>query len=214
MSEPAIPTPFFRCLAADLRLLCREKNTFPRRLFAFLTNRGFQAIFLYRLARQFLKAHIPLVPLILSRLAQFLYAIDISPHAQLGPGIVIVHGFGVVIGAETRIHGDCCIYHGVTFGDRGSEWTGSQIPDGHPTVEPACMFGAGAKILGPITIGRNCVIGANAVVNHTLPANSIAAGIPAKVIGTRPEMDEHLRPINRVVTPKTDSTPKQTAGAA
>ncbi len=186
---------------ADLHMLCRIKNTFLRRLIAFFTNRGFRAILLYRLAHAAKKFHIPLLPLIFSRIAQTFFAIDISPLAQLGPGIVIVHGFGVVIGAETRIEGDCCIYHGVTFGDRGSEWTGAQIEDGHPYIEKSCMFGAGAKILGPITIGRNCVIGANSVVNKSLPPSSIAAGMPAKIIGQRPEMDANLRPIHRPQSP-------------
>ncbi len=58
------------------------------------------------------------------------------------------------------------------------------------------MFGAGAKVLGPITIGKNCVIGANSVVNKNVPANSVAAGMPAKVISQRPEMDENLRPVH------------------
>jgi serine O-acetyltransferase len=185
----------FACLSADLKLLCRERNTLTRRVVAVLTNRGFHAILLYRLSRVLWKARIPLLPLILTRFAQTFYAVDIAPQALLGPGIVIVHGFGVVIGSQTRIEGDCCIFQGVTFGDRGSEWSGAQIPDGHPIVERSCMFGAGAKVLGPITIGRNTIIGANAVVNKSLPPNSIAAGVPARIIGQRSEMDENLRPV-------------------
>jgi serine O-acetyltransferase len=192
---PAMPG-LFACMRADLKLLCREKDTLARRAVGALTNRGFHAISLYRIARMLMLWHIPLAPLILSRLCQGLYAVDISPAAQLGPGIVIVHGFGVVIGTEARIEGDCCIFHGVTLGNRGSEWVGSAIPDGQPYVERSCMFGAGAKILGPLNIGRNCVIGANAVVIRNVPANSIVGGIPAKVLAHRPEMDEHLRPVN------------------
>jgi len=108
-----------------------------------------------------------------------------------------IEALGWIDGRNTRIEGDCCIFHGVTFGDRGSEWTGVQIPDGHPTVERSCMFGAGAKVLGPVTIGRNSIVGANAVVNKSLPPNSIAVGVPARVVGERPEMDENLRPIHR-----------------
>jgi serine O-acetyltransferase len=193
-----IPMPgLFACLRADLKLLCRGRDSLVHRVAAVLTNRGFHAILLYRLARAFWKAHIPLLPLILTRFAQTFYAVDIAPQASLGPGIVIVHGFGVVIGRNTRIEGDCCIFHGVTFGDRGSEWTGVQIPDGHPTVERSCMFGAGAKVLGPVTIGRNSIVGANAVVNKSVPPNSIAVGVPARVVGERAEMDENLRPIHR-----------------
>jgi serine O-acetyltransferase len=192
-----IPYPgLFRAARADLALLCRGNNTVPRRAIAILTNRGFQALFLYRLARSFTRMHIPLIPLLLSRFAQFAYAVDISPLAQLGPGIALVHCFGIVVGSATRIEGDCVIFHGVTFGDRGSEWVGDTIPDGHPYVEKSCMFGAGAKILGPLTIGKNSVIGANAVVIRNVPPNSVAAGMPAKVISQRPEMDENLRPIH------------------
>jgi len=187
----------FACLKADLKLLCRGRDSFAHRVAAVLTNRGFHAIFLYRISHALWMAHIPLLPLIFTRFAQTFYAVDIAPQAKLGPGIVIVHGFGVVIGRNTRIEGDCCIFHGVTFGDRGSEWTGVQIPDGHPTVERSCMFGAGAKVLGPVTVGRNSIVGANAVVNKSLPPNSIAVGVPARVVGERPEMDENLRPIHR-----------------
>src|SRR4051794_26286122 len=116
MSEARnIPMPgTFACLKADLKLLCRGRNSLARRTVAALTNRGFHAILLYRLSRGLWRARIPLIPLVLTRIAQTLYAVDIAPQAQLGPGIVIIHGFGVVIGCETRIEGDCCIFHGVT----------------------------------------------------------------------------------------------------
>jgi len=152
-------------------------------------------VLLYRLSRAAWKCHIPLVPLILTRLAQHLFAVDIAPAAELGPGVVIVHCFGVVIGSDTKIEGDCCIFHGVTFGDRGSEWTGSDRPDGHPRVERDCMFGAGAKILGPIRIGRNSVIGANAVVLCDVPPTALSPAAPRGSSATRPQMDENLRPI-------------------
>lgn len=143
----------------------------------------------YRLAHTLWRWKIPLLPLLLSRLAQFFFAVDIAPQADLGPGIVIVHGFGLVIGTEVRIEGDCCLFHGVTLGDRGSEWVGSTRRDGHPTLDRNVMVGAGAKILGPIHIGESSVIGANAVVLEDVPPYSIVAGIPAKVVGRRPIAD-------------------------
>lgn len=184
---------FVTCLRRDLFLLCYQYDTFAKRLLVDLTNRGFHAVFLYRIARGCWRAKVPVAPLVLTRLAQYVCAIDIAYQAKLGPGIVIVHGFGVVVGGMTRIEGDCRIFHGVTFGDRGSEWIGSNLPDGHPYVEKNCMFAAGAKVLGPVNIGRNSVVGANAVVVKDLPPSSIAGGIPAKVIGERPEMDERFR---------------------
>ncbi len=102
-------------LSADLTLLCRGNNSFLRRVIAALTNRGFQAMFLYRWARALTRMHIPLAPLFLARISQVFYAVDISPLAQLGPGVALVHCFGIVIGTATRIEGDCCIFHGVTF---------------------------------------------------------------------------------------------------
>jgi serine O-acetyltransferase len=185
----------FEGLRADIRLLRRGHPSRLKAVAVILTNRGLQALMLYRISHALWKRRIPLLPLILTRLAQHAFALDIAYQAELGPGIVIVHGFGVVIGSAVRIEGDCCIFHGVTLGDRGSEWVGSDREDGHPVVERGCMFGAGAKVLGPIRIGRNSVIGANAVVLRDIPPCSIAAGVPARVVGRRPEMDENLRPI-------------------
>jgi len=125
-----------------------------------------------------------------------LYAVDIDYEAKLGPGITITHCFGLVIGKEVIIDGDCDLFHGVTMGVRGSEWVGDMITDGHPHIESNCMIAAGAKILGPVTVGRNSVIGANAVVTRDVAPNSVMAGIPARRISERPEMNSDLRPIN------------------
>jgi len=161
-----------------------------------LTNRGLQAMIFYRLSRACLLRGIPLLPLVLTRLAQTLFAIDISPGAFLGPGVAIVHGFGVVIGGAAQIEGDCCIFHGVTLGDRGSEWVGSNRRDGHPVVERGVMIGAGAKILGPVRIGHHSVIGANAVVLKDVPPCSVAAGVPAVITSSRdnPECRDNAPP--------------------
>jgi serine O-acetyltransferase len=187
-------------LGEDIRMLLRGRSSPGSALAALLTNRGLHAILLYRMSHALWRRHVPLVPLVLTRLAQLLFAIDIAYQAELGPGIVIVHGFGLVIGSAVRIEGNCCLYHGVTLGDRGSEWVGSEREDGHPVVERDVMFGAGAKVLGPIHIGRNCVVGANAVLLADVPPCSIVAGVPARVVGTRPEMDENLRPIRAGVS--------------
>lgn len=181
------------CLRQDFKLLTRtRKSRLAKWGFAFI-NRGMQVVFLYRVSHKMWQAGIPLVSAVLSRLAQHLYSVDIDYHARLGPGIVIFHGFGIVIGCEVVMEGNCWLFHGVTFGDRGTEWIGSDALDGHPWIGKGCMFGAGAKILGPLTIGNNSVIGANAVVLKDVPPNSIVAGIPGRVVGTRPPMDENLR---------------------
>ncbi len=180
---------------ADIARLMQGKNSRSERVLAILTNRGFHAMLLHRLSHLLRQRRVPVLPLILTRIAQTLFAVDIAIDADLGPGVVIVHGFGLVIGSAVKIEGNCCLFHGVTLGDRGTEWVGSNESDGHPIVERDCMFGAGAKVLGPIRIGRNSVIGANAVVVRDVPPNSIVAGVPARIIGTRPPMDENLRPI-------------------
>ena len=181
-------------VAADYRLFNRGRKGRLRRLSAALGNRGFSALLLFRLSHA-LQGRVPALPYLLSRLTQLLYAVDIDPRAELGPGIVLVHCFGIVVGSSTQIEGDCVIFHGVTFGDRGSEWVGSNQQDGHPVVGRNCMFGAGAKVLGGVRIGNNCVVGANAVVLNDVPENSVVAGLPAKIVSQRPLMDEDLRPI-------------------
>ena len=174
-------------------MLTRQHRSRAKRLAVVLSNRGFQAVLLYRISHALWKAHIPLLPLIFTRIAQHLFAVDIDYAAELGPGVVIVHGFGLVIGRGASVEGNCCLFHGVTLGNRGSEWIGSDVPDGQPVLERDVMVGAGAKILGPIRIGRNTVVGANAVVICDVPPCSIVAGVPARIIGRRPEMDENLR---------------------
>jgi len=176
----------YQCLRADAAKLTRSRNKRSSMLGTLMTNRGLQSILLYRLSHVLWMRRVPILPLLLTRAAQILYGIDISYQAELGPGIVIVHGVGLVIGSQTKIEGDCCLYQGVTLGDRGSEWVGSNRADGHPIVETGVMFGAGSKVLGPIRIGCNSIIGANAVVTHDVPPNSIVVGVPGRVIGTRP----------------------------
>ena len=196
MSDELGPTPgLLESLRADARFLTRNHSSRAKKWAVAGLHRGMQVLVLYRVSHALWRRRVPLLPLLLTRVAQHLYAVDISYEARLGPGIVLMHGIGIVIGNQTRLAGHCIIFHGVTFGDRGSEWVASDTPDGHPNVGPGCMFGAGAKILGPLRIGENCVIGANAVVVKDVPANSIVAGVPGRIVGQRPPMDAKLRPI-------------------
>lgn len=113
---------------------------------------------------------------ILAQFTRFLTGIEIHPGATIGRRFFIDHGMGVVIGETTEIGDDVMLYHGVTLGGRTHD-AGKR----HPTLEDGVAVGAGAKILGPVTIGARSAIGANAVVTRDAPADSVLLGIPAKI---------------------------------
>ena len=113
----------------------------------------------------------------LSQAARCLTGVEIHPAAKIGKGFFIDHGMGVVIGETAEIGDNCTVYQGVTLGG-----TGKDVGKRHPTLGDNVMVGAGAKVLGPVTIGSGSKIAANAVVLHPVPENSTAVGIPAKVV--------------------------------
>ncbi len=113
----------------------------------------------------------------ISQAARYVTGIEIHPAATIGRGFFIDHGMGVVIGETAEIGDNCTIYQGVTLGG-----TGKDVGKRHPTLGDNVMVGAGAKVLGPVYIGSNSKIAANAVVLHAVPENSTAVGIPAKVV--------------------------------
>jgi len=112
-----------------------------------------------------------------SHIARWLTGIEIHPGAAIGRRVFIDHGMGVVIGETAVIGDDCTLYHGVTLG--GTSWNKGKR---HPTLETGVVIGAGAKVLGPITIGANAKIGSNAVVVKDVPADATAVGIPARIL--------------------------------
>ncbi len=144
-------------------------------LMAALSNRGFHALVIYRISRAIWLAKIPLLPLILTRFIQIIYSIDIDYRAKIGPGVLIVHGVGLVIGQGVSIDGNVKIYHGVTLGisDNGYD-------SGFPIIRKDVILGAGSKVLGSVIISRGVRVGANAVVIKDVPEFSIAVGVPAK----------------------------------
>ena len=137
---------------------------------------GFHAIVAYRVAHAFSKMKIPFLPRAISQFARFLTGIEIHPGATIGQGLFIDHGTGVVIGETSMIGDNVTLFQGVTLGGTGKE-TGKR----HPTVGNNIVIGAGAKILGNITIGDNSYIGANAVVIKDVPPNSTVVGVPGHV---------------------------------
>ena len=138
---------------------------------------GVHALMAYRVAHKLYKKEHYFAARALSQAARHLTGIEIHPGAQIGKGLVIDHGMGVVIGETTIIGDNCTLYQGVTLGG-----TGKDVGKRHPTLGNDVMVGAGAKILGPFKIGDNSKIAANAVVLKEIPEESTAVGIPAKVV--------------------------------
>ncbi len=138
---------------------------------------GLHAILAYRVAHKLYLSEHYLSARAVSQIARHITGIEIHPGAEIGKGFFIDHGMGVVIGETTVIGDNCTIYQGVTLGG-----TGKDAGKRHPTIGNNVLIGAGAKVLGPITIEDNCKIAANAVVLKEIPESSTAVGIPAKIV--------------------------------
>ncbi|MEO6422035.1 MAG: serine O-acetyltransferase [Candidatus Nitrotoga sp.] len=138
---------------------------------------GLHARLVHRLANWLWNKKLKWLARFLSHLGRFLTGIEIHPGATIGRRFFIDHGMGVVIGETAEIGDDCTLYHGVTLG--GTSWKEGKR---HPTLGNGVVVGAGAKILGPITIGDSAKIGSNAVVVKNVPAGATAAGIPARIL--------------------------------
>jgi len=147
-----------------------------------LTYSGFHALLFYRLAHWLRNHRMPFVPRALSQFSRFLTGIEIHPGAMIGSGLFIDHGMGVVIGETTEIGDNVTLFQGVTLGG-----TGKQRGKRHPTLGSHVVVGAGAKVLGPITIGDYVKIGANSVVLQDVPDHSTVVGIPGRIVRIKDE---------------------------
>ncbi len=137
---------------------------------------GFHAIVLYRLAHKLLSFKIPFFPRLISQIGRFFTGIEIHPGAQIGTGLFIDHGMGVVVGETSIIGNNVTLFQGVTLGGTGKE-QGKR----HPTIRNNVVIGTGAKVLGNITVGDNSYVGANAVVIKDVPPNSTVVGVPGRI---------------------------------
>lgn len=146
-----------------------------RALFNCLWSPGFQALAGYRLCRWLVKKRIPILNIFVQRAVEILTGISIPPTAELGKGIFIPHFGGIVINSGSKLGDFCTISHDVTIGNK-------RPGGGAPVIGDNVYICAGAKVLGEITVGDHCIIGANAVLMESVPPNSVVAGIPAKVI--------------------------------
>lgn len=166
----------------DLQAVFDRDPAATSKLEVILTYAGFHALLAYRISH-WLKEHgVPILPRVLSQLARWLTGVEIHPSATIGTGFFIDHGMGVVIGETAEIGDYVTLFQGVTLGGTGKE-RGKR----HPTLGNHVVVGAGAKILGGITIGDNVKIGANSVVLKNVAANSTVIGVPGRVIKTQGE---------------------------
>ena len=159
----------------------KEKDPAAKSIFEIvLLYPGFHALLAYRIANKLLKWHLPFIPRLISQTARFFTGIEIHPGATIGEKFFIDHGMGVVIGETTIIGDNVLIYQGVTLGGTGKD-TGKR----HPTIGNFVTIGAGAKVLGNITIEDNSNIGAGSVVIDNVPEHSTVVGIPGRIVQQR-----------------------------
>ena len=167
----------FKIIKSDIAII-RERDPAAKGILEiFLCYPGFQAIFMHRFTHKLWKLKLPLIPRILSQINRSLTGIEIHPGARIGKKVFIDHGMGVVIGETAEIGNNCLLYQGVTLGG-----TGKNHGKRHPTLEENVVVGAGAKVLGSITVGANTRIGAGSVVVRSVKGNSTVVGVPGRVV--------------------------------
>ncbi len=149
-----------------------------------LTYPGVKAVFLHRVSNFFHLAGFHLIARILSQTSRFFTGIEIHPGAKIGKNLFIDHGMGVVIGETSEIGDNVTIYHAVTLGgiSPSIDSERQRHEKRHPTIKDDVVIGSGAQIIGPIVVGNNARIAANAVVVKDVPDNATMVGIPAKAV--------------------------------
>lgn len=167
----------FKQLKEDISIVF-DRDPAARTHFEILTTYpGVHALIMHRISHWCWGKHFYWLGRMLSHIGRWLTGIEIHPGATIGRRVFIDHGMGVVIGETAIIGDDCTLYHGVTLG--GTSWNKGKR---HPTLEQGVVIGAGAKVLGPITVGKHAKIGSNAVVVKDVPENATAVGIPARIL--------------------------------
>ena len=150
-----------------------------------LTYPGVKAVFFHQIANFFSVAKFDLIARMISQFSRFLTGIEIHPKAKIGKNLFIDHGMGVVIGETSEIGDNVTIYHMVTLGgiSPSIDSDNQRNVKRHPTLKDNVVVGSGAQVLGPVVVGKNAKIGANAVVTKDVPENAVMVGIPAKNVG-------------------------------
>lgn len=181
-----MPESFWKAVRTDVARI-REDGPGLRVLIRGLVSQGFLAILVYRAFRWCHERGIPTQPIrfVLERAIEITTGISIPVRARIGPGLRIYHFGGIILHPEVVVGRGCTLYHGVTLGDLGGY-------GGAPRIGNRVLIAAGAKVLGRIAIGDDCVIGANAVVLVSVPADCLAVGVPASI-------KRRMAPAGRVV---------------
>ena len=176
------------------------------KLSVILTYPGAKAVFFHKIANFFAIAKFNLIARIISQFSRFLTGIEIHPKANIGKNLFIDHGMGVVIGETSDIGDNVTIYHMATLGGISPSVNSNEQRNikRHPTLKDNVVVGSGAQILGPVTVGKNAKIGANAVVTKDVPENAVMVGIPAKNVGETSGSDKNFKPYG--ITPESDKS--------
>ena len=179
----------FETLSDDIQAVVERDPAARSRLEVLLCYPGVHAVMFHRLAHSLWRSGWLVSARFLSQIGRWLTGIEIHPGAELGRRLLIDHGMGVVIGETAIVGDDVTLYQQVTLG-------GVSLDPGkrHPTVEDGVVIGAGAAVLGPITIGKGARVGSNAVVLKDVPAGATVVGIPARAIGPQPVVKESCFP--------------------
>src|SRR5260221_4032613 len=171
----------FRRIREDIQCVF-ERDSAARSVWEVLTcYPGFHALQMHRFSHALWGVKLRWLARFSSHIARFLTGVEIHPGAVMGRRVFIDHGMGVVIGETAEVGDDCTLYHGVTLG--GVSWNSGKR---HPTLGKGVVVGAGAKILGPFTVGEGAKVGSNSVVVKPVPAGAAVVCIPARVVGAVP----------------------------
>lgn len=176
----------FKRMAEDVRVAVERDPAAPNAFVVLTSYPGVHAVWAHRAEHWLWKHGFKWLARFGSQITRFITGIEIHPGANLGRRLFIDHGMGIVIGETAVVGDDVTLYHGVTLGG-----TSLEKVKRHPTLQSCVVVGAGAKVLGDITIGSHSRIGANAVVVKDVPPQSVVVGVPGQIIRRRHLMDEH-----------------------
>lgn len=177
----------FKSVRDEIDAMMARDPAARSRLEVVLCYPGFQAILFYRVSHALWRGHWRLLARWLSQIGRLITGIEIHPGAVIGQRLFIDHGMGVVVGETSEIGDDVTLYHGITLGGVAPSVDShtQRNTKRHPTLQDGVIVGSGAQVLGPITVGKNARIGANAVVTKDVPSGATVVGIPGRVVQPR-----------------------------